>query len=195
MCTKYMQIFNICKYSYIDVLKSLTGNRTLKPTDPLGSKKDSHLCSNLAFPFKSCISVQILHFRSNPAFPQNVSELDSRVTDIQFQNAQILLKRPFSFDSFLLLLFPRAHHCLTSSSVKLVQFSDASKQSDQIDHGSSIERIILCCKQKFLKAKYILNSWLFKAATIKKSSPPSWLLELKSSRIYQVRAQAKRDAN
>ena len=38
---------------------------------------------------------------------------------------------------------------------QLVQISDVSKQSDRIDHGSSIWRIILCSEQKFLKAKYL----------------------------------------
>ena len=40
---------------------------------------------NLAFPF-------------NPAFPQNVSDFDSRIIDIQFKNAQILFKTTFFFE-------------------------------------------------------------------------------------------------
>ena len=65
---KYMKIFKICKYLLAQVLDqspqlTLTGSRTVNPKEPLGSKKDSHLCSNLTFPFKSC------------EFPRNISEL------------------------------------------------------------------------------------------------------------------------
>ena len=78
------------------------------------------MCSNLAVTFKFCISSKI------------VVEFDSRVIDIQLQNAQIMFERPFSLEVVDLSasgcqLFS-VHMSHTFLEVKLVQISDLSKQ-------------------------------------------------------------------
>ena len=78
------------KFPPLALIQILAPSGSLRLGTPLNLQR--------AYNLESMSIWEILHFHSNPAFPQNVSDYDRRVIDIQFKNAQIMFKTTFSFE-------------------------------------------------------------------------------------------------